>query len=206
MKKSLLFSLFLSCAFFILTSCIPEFVNPLVSPENNKPDPRLLGKWVQKDHTEQEYMEFFQKSQGELICKIFEKNSDGINKEQEIPCIASNYNGETFLSVKFKDAESGETSENYYIIKYEIKEDKLLFYHFNSDALVKAIKDQKIKGQIKTYKSSFKPKNKEKPITHDYPIIEDSSENLISFIKTMSKEALFEGGEEYQRKKETDKT
>lgn len=204
MKKSfLLFTTGLLSILFILCSCIPEFVNPLESPENNKPDPRLLGAWVEKDKPDnKEYMLFFLNPKGELIGKSFEKDSEGKNKEEEIPCIPSVFDEDTFLSVKLKDVESGETSDNYYIIKYEIKEDNLLFYHFKTEALIQAIKDKKIKGHIKTYKSSFKPENKEKTITNEDPIIEDSSENLIRFIRSMKKEELFDEPSISVRKKE----
>lgn len=194
MKKSFLFfTAGLLLALFLLCSCIPEFVNPLESPENNKPDPRLLGAWVEKDKQDKEdYILFLQNSKGQLLCKGFAKNAQGKSEENEILCIPSNFDEGNFLSIKCEDVEKGATSKNFYIIKYEIRDDKLFIYHFKSEALIKAIKNKTIKGQIKTYKSSFEPKNKEKPIIHEYPVIKDSSENLTRFIKGMKKEELFE--------------
>lgn len=192
-KHLLLFTINLLAVLFLLTSCIPEFVNPLVSPENTKPDPRLLGAWVEKDKQDKEgYILFLQNPKGQLLCKGFEKDAQGNPEEMEILCIPSNFDEGSFLSLSCKDVEKGATSKNFYIIKYEIRDDNLFIYHFKSEALIKAIKNKTIKGQIKTYESSFKPKNKETADIHEYPVIEDSSENLMGFIKGMKKEELFE--------------
>ena len=204
MKKY--FSFFLAgFVCMLLSSCVPEFVNPLVNPQNNLPDSRLLGEWILKDKKETDnYILFLRNPGGDLICKTFEKDSEGKNREEEISCIPSIFEEDTFLSIKLKEVNSGETSEYYYIIKYEIREETLSFYHFKNEVLVQAIKDNKIKGRIQTYESSLNPKEKEKASVHEYPLIEETSENLIRFIKSMKKEELFEAGDDYIRRKALD--
>ena len=124
-------TLSLSAAMF-LTSCLPS-ENPLSAPEDSKPDPKLIGEWVNEE--------------GETMTFVAEegpwmKMSSGDMKDLRVfPTVLGKA---WFLN---HELTKDDKTTGYFISRYEIGEDDTLtFWDVDDDLIDEAIRSGEIKG------------------------------------------------------------
>ncbi len=137
--KVVLLSLF--AAMLVLTACPYQSAVP-ISEANQKPNKKLMGKWIKESDLEQENPEFFviKKSEDDkfkfYIVKNEYQSSDSSYKETKYLTHITDIDGNIFLNMQ----ENGEG--DYYIHKVDLQGDKFVLYEvtdnidekFNSSA------------------------------------------------------------------------
>ncbi len=128
------------------SACIPEFVNSLTEPQNAEVDKKLLGTWFTEDGKEKAYIDF---RIDKKDSKLLNAEIKAIDKENKIEMMffslfVTTTKDETFMNIR--ENKEGKLNDFYYIMKYEVKNNKLKIFTINEKKLEKALENNKILG------------------------------------------------------------
>jgi hypothetical protein len=142
-----------------LTSCYPEFKNPIPPPPELRADSQILGTWITTTESDsKEQLSIFQRSSGWIdvvyINDIDSKESkDGINV-----VVFEGYNTsvdkQKFLCLRLRKRDFSESDRqaeefHFYIVNYETQKNaKLIMKHFSIKKVKELIEKGKLKGDV----------------------------------------------------------
>ncbi|MBU1564013.1 MAG: hypothetical protein KJ630_00120 [Proteobacteria bacterium] len=138
-----------------MNGCIPYSDNPLTAPDNNGPDPAILGTWFmhEKGETVFLHMGIDEKTKGlRLVMVEFQK--DGEVKTSELIGHTSRLGSYTYMNLLWD--RPAEPEAGYLFVKYQIVGERIGLGLIRSDAVEKAVREGSIRGIIdETQKTKF---------------------------------------------------
>ena len=162
----------------VFNGCIPYSDNPLTAPDNKCPDMQILGTWFVHDNGETVFLHIGmdEKTQG-LHVVMVELQTDGEVKTSELAGHVSRLGDKTYMNLRWDQPAKQEAG--YLFVKYMVAADRIGIGLIRSDAVEKAIREEKLRGEIVEgqWVSSVK--------------IKDSSERLQAYFQQHDEE-LFE--------------
>ncbi|MHC4121113.1 MAG: hypothetical protein ACYSWO_26805 [Planctomycetota bacterium] len=157
--RSSLYSILSLLLLICLTSCYPEFKNPIPPPPELRADSQILGTWITTTESDsKEQLSIFQRSSGWIdvvyINDIDSKESkDGINV-----VVFEGYNTsvdkQKFLCLRLRKRDFSESDRqaeefHFYIVNYETQKNaKLIMKHFSIKKVKELIEKGKLKGDV----------------------------------------------------------
>ena len=170
----------------LLSSCIPESVNPLGSPEPSAADARLEGHWRGFEAPGKSLIFTNKNAPWFHVAEIDLREEAKDDKEYNV--FPTKIGKAHFLNVRafVKEEENGAAKENknYWFVRYEIAADGTLsIWSMDEELVEKAIKAGKLKGTVEDKKSD---NEKIRQVT-----LKDSTANLVKFIEKSGAEKLF---------------
>jgi hypothetical protein len=142
-----------------LTSCYPEFKNPIAPPSELKADNHILGTWIRTtDSGSKEQLSMFQRSSG-WIDVVYINDIDSKESQNGINVgIFEGYstflNKQKFLCLRlrkrdFNEREREAAEFHFYIVNYEIpNHNELTIKFFSLQKVKELIKKGKLKGEV----------------------------------------------------------
>ena len=176
----------------LLTSCGTLSENPLSSPENSKPDPRLLGTWRDTDDSSSDESYHFTAGKGPWLnlTITFAKKNKKAEHYTLFPTTIGNY---TFLNVRLDGTDNHKRPiKGYVFFRYSVSRHHTLSIRgMSNEPFVEAIRKGKLKGVL--YSDE---KNREDDLDLDPKpdniLIQDSTTNLAHFIQSKDIDDLFD--------------
>jgi hypothetical protein len=147
------------CPFLLVTSCYPEFKNPLSPPEKTESDREIIGNWSRLSETGgKEFVCVFPRKSGWIdIIYIYEIESDvsidgpnvlvyegftSIVRDNKLLCLR-------FRKKDFPGIEGKPKVFPYLFVAYQIEHDgKLIARMFSSEKIKRLIQEKKLAGKI----------------------------------------------------------
>src|SRR5437764_13871482 len=126
------------------SSCEVFLINPLSDSARDKPDERLLGKWINKD--EKEKGGFVQFDAG--ANREFNISFLGGKYEEKNPLFTARtttIGGHYYISL---NPTNEDRDKGYLLAKYEMKGDEMTVWLLDSDKVKAAIVQKKLKGDV----------------------------------------------------------
>lgn len=141
-----------------LTSCYPEFKNPIPPPSELRADPQVLGTWVRTTDTSKEQLSIFQRSTG-WIDAVYINDINSTDSQKGINVLvtegySTSVGKQKFLCLRFRkrdfeDCDEGLGQFFFYILNYETPDkDSLVMRQFSIRKVEDLIKEGKLKGQV----------------------------------------------------------
>ena len=158
------------CLAAVLNGCIPYSDNPLTAPDNQDPDPAILGTWFVHEEGETVFLHIgIDKKAKGLRVAMVEFQKDGEVKTSELIGHTSRLENYTYMNLRWDQPADPEAG--YLFIKYQVDEDRIGLGLIRSEAVEQAIKNGLIRGKVDETQ-----KSKSAQLT-------DSSEQLREFVE-----------------------
>ena len=157
------------------SACEVVLINPLSDSARDKPDERLLGKWINRDEKDKGgFVQFATGANGEINVSFL-----GGKSEEKNPLFTArtttigNYH---YISL---NPTNEDRDKGYLLARYEMKDDKMSVWMLDSDKVKTAIAQKKLKGKV--------GQGPAPTIT-----ITDTSNNVRAFLESPESNELFE--------------
>jgi hypothetical protein len=162
----------------VLNGCIPYSDNPLTAPDEESPDPAIMGTWFVRDEGETVFlhMGIDEKTKGLRVVMV-EFDRDGAVKTSELIGHTSRLQENTYMNLRWD--RPAEPEEGYLFVKYQVAGERIGLGLIRSDTVEKAIREGGVRGRID---------DTQKPTSVR---ITDSSEQLRAYVQKQDA-ALFE--------------
>lgn len=187
-----IYQIMIFATILLLLNCVPaEFKYSLSSPENAIADLRLNGLWASSDNNKS-YL-FFQSKSDSMMDFIWINNKD---KNQgadvfEFEIFPTKVNELDLLNLRMvinKNNDNKEYYKSYFIAKYDIQGNKLKMSYINDTNCKDLINKGMLKGEIVSDSTGS-----------EKVFITDSSDRIITLIKSSYPDNLFEDFGEFQK-------
>ncbi len=131
----------------IFSGCIPYSDNPLTAPDNKYPDTQILGSWFVHDNGETVFLHIGmdEKTQGLRVVMV-ELRTGGEVKTSELTGHVSRLGDKTYMNLRWE--QPGKQEAGYLFVKYIVAADRIGIGLIRSDAVEKAIREGKLRGEI----------------------------------------------------------
>ena len=175
----------------ILLACVPaEFKNPLSSPDKAISDISLNGLWASNDKIT-DYIFIKNKNNGmaDLVWIDNQEEGKGVNTIQ-CEIYPTEIEKSKYLNLKVVTKnDSGELkySNNYMILKYEVKNKLLSIWFLDETYCTDAIKNGSLEGKIDGKQSN------------EHIVVTDTQDKNISFIKNNKSDDIFNSFGEFHK-------
>lgn len=164
----------------LLTSCDPESVNPLGSPEPSAADSRLEGNW--RDLKEPQKSLIFTGKQIPWLHVLSADLARDSADDAEYNVYPTVIGKAHILNIQRLSKDDNGEAKRFYFFRYEIaSDDTLSLWGMNEQLVIKAIEGGKLKGSIEKKSSDT---NRDVTLT-------DSTANLVKFIEKSGPEKVF---------------
>ncbi len=147
------------CVCIFLTGCLPEFTSPVVTPEHNELDRRLIGLWTLEaegpDESDDEYAFLLILPCQNQLCVSYYESDDNEADMTHFKGYAARIDGKGYLNVRpYEDV----AEVTYQLVRYEFLEANRFRLAFTESRLIKAaIDDELISGHYEPKPSYSTP-------------------------------------------------
>jgi hypothetical protein len=179
----------------LLSSCETKSDHPLAAPETAKIDPQLVGDWYSKEDDTTFHITVTDAHWLHVVItpkpvKPSDRPNMISNGPESYDFFVTDIGANHFLNVVDEQKENGELVKSYVFFRYTVSPNHLLhLWSLSQDACAAAVRAGKLKGTIHESRNGFVTGNPPQP---DVDVtIQDSSENITSFIQSAGVNGLF---------------
>ena len=126
------------------SSCEVFLINPLSDSARDKPDERLLGKWINKDEKEKGgFVQFDAGANREINVSFLGGKSE--EKNPLFTALTTTIGSHYYMSL---NPTNEDRDKGYLLARYEMKGDEMTVWLLDSDKVKVAIGQKKLKGEV----------------------------------------------------------
>ena len=126
------------------SACEVVLTNPLSDSARDKPDERLLGKWINKDEKEKGvFVQFDTGANREFNVSFLGGKSE--EKNPVFTALTTTIGGHYYMTLNPTDEDR---DKGYFLARYEMKGDEMTVWLLDSDKVRAAIGQKKLKGEV----------------------------------------------------------
>lgn len=181
-KNRLLKGICIALVSVLLSACLPEFTNPIVSADQANADSRLLGLWKFKDNLSTSYLHITHaepKTTGSnwLMATLIEHRSNGTSDVKRYRFITSKIGKRHFVNAINEDSEF---AQDYLLLEYSLKKNTLEVGLINDAIISEAVSEGILGGE--THKQQLTTTL----------VINSPSNELVAFVQKIPSNQLFD--------------